>query len=109
MLHTILLTANNATDVSALRGKVISYVKLHLLDRNDLSSCILKFYNENSENGDIAWLKLVKPGFNTAQVLVPDQDACFFVMDYDRCVVTDSNGQMLSGYKFALLLTEVAA
>lgn len=97
------------TDISALKGKVISYLKLHVGTKNELNSCIIKFYNSNRKEEESAWLKLVKPGFNSSQVLIPDYDACFFVMEYDSCIVTDIYGTPIMPEGFTLHITEIAA
>jgi hypothetical protein len=105
----VLLDQAASTDISGLRGKVISYVKLHLSEKSQLTTCILRFYNEEDSEEESAWVKMVKPGFNTAHVLVPDTDACFLVLDYDHCVVTDLHGRPLDDCNFTMLINEIAA
>ena len=108
MEKKILLEQSTGNNVSRLRGKVISYLKLHLLEKTSLSACILRFYNDLADQADeAAWLKLVKPGFTTSQVLVPDQDSCFLVMDYDYCEITDLYGVPLQEGKYLLVLNEI--
>lgn len=104
----VLLDQTASTDISGLRGKVISYVKLHISQKTDLTSCILRFYN-TIQSEESAWIKMVKPGFNTAHVLVPDTDACFLILDYDHCVVTDLHGRPISECSFTMFINEIAA
>lgn len=105
----VLLDQTASTDISGLRGKVISYVKLHISEKIDITSCILRFYNLNHCEDDSAWIKMVKPGFNTAHVLIPDTDACFLILDYDHCVVTDLHGRPIEECSFTLFINEIAA
>lgn len=109
MESKFLLDQSVATDIRALRGKVISYLTLHLGAKSDLTSCILKFYSPNMPDEESAWLKLVKPGFNASQILIPDHDACFFIMEYDLCMITDIYGTPIQPDDFTLHLTEIAA
>ena len=108
MENRILLSQNPTTDISTLKGKVISYLTLHLGAKSDLTSCILKFFNPDRPDNESAWLKLVKPGFNASQILVPDQDACFFIMEYQLCMLTDIFGTPIESDGFTLHLTEIA-
>jgi hypothetical protein len=109
MESKVLLNRAVANDISSLRGKVISYLTLHVGAKSDITCCIVKFYNENAPDNDSAWLKLVKPGCNFSPILIPDHEACFFVMEYDHCMITDIYGTPIVPDGFTLHITEIAA
>ncbi len=107
MESKIFLDPTSPTDISAYRGKVISYLRLQLAGKGKISSCVLNFFNKDGDSDNAAWLKLIRPGFATSPVLVPDGDACFLVMEYDYCSITEINGETVQGDRFLVMLKEL--